>query len=129
MDGLVDVCYEEERFPYDEIYQTGQEWAGMEQDGHWTGMARNIKVSTGMARIPGIYRYGRYGHWTGMHGQKFTGMDTGQWTRMVKNLQGWTAEVGKHPDLLVGPPTATVFRTNDRKYKKSQFFEKIFEKI
>jgi hypothetical protein len=39
------------------------------------------------------------------------------------------AEVGKHPDLMVGPPTATVFPTNDRKYKKSQFFEKIFEKI
>ncbi len=38
-------------------------------------------------------------------------------------------EVGKHPDLLVALPTATVFPTNDRKYKKSQFFEKIFEKI
>ncbi len=39
------------------------------------------------------------------------------------------AEVGTHPDLWVGPPTATVFPTNDRKYKKSQFFEKFFEKI
>ncbi len=39
------------------------------------------------------------------------------------------AELGKHPDLLVGPPTATVFPTNDRKSKKPQFFEKIFEKI
>ncbi len=38
-------------------------------------------------------------------------------------------EVGKHPDLLVGPATATVFPTNDRKFKKSQFFTKIFEKI
>jgi hypothetical protein len=37
--------------------------------------------------------------------------------------------VGKHPDLLVGPPTSTVFPTNDKKFKKSQFFEKIFEKI
>jgi hypothetical protein len=33
IDGLVDVCYEEERFPYDEIYQTGQEWTGMDRDG------------------------------------------------------------------------------------------------
>jgi hypothetical protein len=39
------------------------------------------------------------------------------------------SEVGKHPDFLVGPPTATVFPTNDRKYKKSQFFDKNFEKI
>ncbi len=40
-----------------------------------------------------------------------------------------TAVVGKHPDLLVGPPTATVFPTNDRNFERSQFFEKIFEKI
>jgi hypothetical protein len=39
------------------------------------------------------------------------------------------AEVGKHPDLLVGPPTSTVFPTNDRNFERSQFFEKIFEKI
>jgi len=38
-------------------------------------------------------------------------------------------EVGKHPDLLVGPPTSTVFPTNDRNFERSQFFEKIFEKI
>jgi hypothetical protein len=37
--------------------------------------------------------------------------------------------VGKHPDLLVGPPTSTVFPTNDRNFERSQFFEKIFEKI
>ncbi len=36
--------------------------------------------------------------------------------------------VGKHPDLLVGPPTSTVFPTNDRNFERSQFFEKIFEK-
>jgi hypothetical protein len=47
------------------------------------------------------------------------------WFKGVNN----ETEVGKHPDLLVGPPTATVFPTNDRKYKKLQFFEKIFEKI
>jgi hypothetical protein len=47
----------------------------------------------------------------------------------AKRPIGYTAEVGKHPDLLVGPPTATVFPTNDRKYKKSQFFKKNFEKI
>jgi hypothetical protein len=39
------------------------------------------------------------------------------------------AVVGKHPDLLVGPPTSTVFPTNDRNFERSQFFEKIFEKI
>ena len=38
-------------------------------------------------------------------------------------------EVGKHPDLMVGPPTSTVFPTNDRNFERSQFFEKIFEKI
>ncbi len=37
--------------------------------------------------------------------------------------------VGKHPDLLVGPPTSTVFPTNDRNFERSQFFEKNFEKI
>jgi hypothetical protein len=37
--------------------------------------------------------------------------------------------VGKHPDLMVGHPTSTVFPTNDRNFKRSQFFEKIFEKI
>jgi hypothetical protein len=41
----------------------------------------------------------------------------------------FAAVVGKHPDLLVGPPTATVFPTNDRYFERSQFFEKIFEKI
>jgi hypothetical protein len=38
-------------------------------------------------------------------------------------------ELGKHPDLLVGPPTATVFPTNDRKFKISQFFAKNFEAV
>ena len=42
---------------------------------------------------------------------------------------GSKSEVGKHPDLLVGPPTSTVFPTNDRNFERSQFFEKIFEKI
>jgi hypothetical protein len=37
--------------------------------------------------------------------------------------------MGKHPDLMVGPPTSTVFPTNDRNFERSQFFEKIFEKI
>jgi hypothetical protein len=37
--------------------------------------------------------------------------------------------VGKHPDLLVGPPTAPVFPTNDQNFERSQFFEKNFEKI
>ena len=31
-------------------------------------------------------------------------------------------EVGKHPDLLVGLPTSTVFQTNDRNFERSQFF-------
>ncbi len=39
------------------------------------------------------------------------------------------AVVGKHPDLLVGPPTATVFPTNDRNFEISQFFAKNFEKL
>ena len=42
--------------------------------------------------------------------------------------RGGRAVLGK-PDLLVGPPTATVFPTNDRNFERSQFFEKIFEKI
>jgi hypothetical protein len=46
-----------------------------------------------------------------------------------KNEASMPAVLGKHPDLSVGPPTATVFLTNDRKYKKSQFFEKIFKTI
>jgi hypothetical protein len=37
--------------------------------------------------------------------------------------------MGKHPDLMVGPPTPTIFPTNDRNFERSQFFEKIFEKI
>ena len=37
--------------------------------------------------------------------------------------------MGKHPDLMVGPPTATVFPTNDRKFEISQFFAKNFETI
>jgi len=37
--------------------------------------------------------------------------------------------LGKHPDLMVGPPTATVFPTNDRKFEISQFFAKNFETI
>jgi hypothetical protein len=39
------------------------------------------------------------------------------------------ADVGKHPDLMVGLPTSTVFPTNDRKFEISQFFRKKFEKI
>jgi hypothetical protein len=39
------------------------------------------------------------------------------------------AVVGKHPDLLVGPPTATVFPTNHRNFEISQFFAKNFEKV
>jgi hypothetical protein len=39
------------------------------------------------------------------------------------------AELGKHPDFSVGPPTATVFPTNDRKFKISQFFAKNFETV
>ncbi len=46
-----------------------------------------------------------------------------------QRVGGAAAVVGKHPDLLVGPPTSTVFPTNDQKLKKSQFFEKFFEKI
>ncbi len=41
----------------------------------------------------------------------------------------YKAVVGKHPDLMVGQPTLTVFPTNDRNFEISQFFEKIFEKI
>ena len=37
--------------------------------------------------------------------------------------------LGKHPDLMVGPPSATVFPTNDRKFEISQFFAKNFETI
>ncbi len=40
-----------------------------------------------------------------------------------------SAVVGKHPDLMVGQPTSTEFPTNDRNFERSQFFEKIFEKI
>jgi hypothetical protein len=32
------------------------------------------------------------------------------------------AVVGKHPDLMVGQPTSTVFPTNDRNFEISQFF-------
>ncbi len=39
------------------------------------------------------------------------------------------AVMGKHPDLMVGPPTSTVFPTNDQNFERLQFFEKIFEKI
>ncbi len=39
------------------------------------------------------------------------------------------AVVGKHPDLLVGPPTLTVFPTNDRNVEISQFFAKNFETV
>jgi hypothetical protein len=31
------------------------------------------------------------------------------------------AVLGKHPDISVGPPTGTVFPTNDRKYKNRNF--------
>ena len=37
--------------------------------------------------------------------------------------------VGKHPDLMVGHPTSTVFPTKDRNFEISQFFAKIFEKV
>jgi hypothetical protein len=40
-------------------------------------------------------------------------------TGTVINSYGSATVLGKHPDLLVGPPTATVFPTNDRKYKRS----------
>jgi hypothetical protein len=39
------------------------------------------------------------------------------------------AVVGKHPDLMVGPPTSTVFPTNDRNFEISQFFAKNFEAV
>ena len=42
----------------------------------------------------------------------------------------WTQSVmGKHPDLMVGLPTSTVFPTNDRKFEISQFFRKKFKNI
>jgi hypothetical protein len=44
-------------------------------------------------------------------------------------VRGRELVMGKHPDLMVGPPTATVFPTNDRKFEISQFFRKKFEKI
>ena len=44
-------------------------------------------------------------------------------------VRNFAPEVGKHPDLMVGPPTSTVFPTNDRKFEISQFFRKKFEKI
>ncbi len=59
-------------------------------------------------------RGGGWGGWGGEDGGGLRGIGGGM-----------TSEVGKHPDLLVGPPTSPVFPTNDRKYKKSQFFEKI----
>jgi hypothetical protein len=37
--------------------------------------------------------------------------------------------LGKHPDLMVGPPTATVYPTNDRKFEILQFFAKNFETV
>jgi hypothetical protein len=43
IDGLVDVCYEEERFPYDEI--TRQEWTRMGRDGQrWSGIDRDAGI-------------------------------------------------------------------------------------
>ena len=39
------------------------------------------------------------------------------------------AVVGKHPDLMVGPPTSTIIPTKDRKFEISQFFAKNFERI
>ncbi len=37
--------------------------------------------------------------------------------------------VGKHPDLMVGQRTSTVFPTNDRIFEISQFLAKNFEKV
>ncbi len=39
------------------------------------------------------------------------------------------AVVGKHPDLLVGPPTSTVFLTNDRNFERSQFSKKFSKRF
>ncbi len=47
----------------------------------------------------------------------------------VSHRTNCTAVVGKHPDLMVGQPTSTVFPTNDRKFEISQFFPKNFEKV
>ena len=41
----------------------------------------------------------------------------------------WQPVVGKHPDLMVGYPTSTVFPTKDRNFEISQFFAKNFEKV
>ncbi len=38
-------------------------------------------------------------------------------------------EMGKHPDLMVGPPTPTIFPTIGRNYEISFFFTKNFEKV
>ncbi len=38
-------------------------------------------------------------------------------------------EMGKHPDLMVGPPTPTIFPTIGRNYEISFFFAKNFEKV
>ncbi len=37
--------------------------------------------------------------------------------------------MGKHPDLMVGPPTPTIFLTIGRNYEISFFFAKNFEKV
>ncbi len=38
------------------------------------------------------------------------------------------AVMGKHPDLMVGPPTPTIFPTIGRNYEISFFFRKKFRK-
>ena len=48
--------------------------------------------------------------------------------------EGWCvggdgAGMGKHPDLMVGPPTPTIFPTIGRNYEISFFFAKNFEKV
>jgi hypothetical protein len=52
---------------------------------------------------------------------------------MEKAKQPWLvrleAGMGKHPDLMVDPPTSTIILTNDRNFEISQFFAKNFEKV
>ena len=61
----------------------------------------------------------------------FQVMTTGErdYQRHILRDRRSSTEVGKHPDLMVGLPTSTVFPTNDRKFEISQFFRKKFEKI
>ncbi len=65
----------------------------------------------------------------GEGGQSRGGQGRGGPRQRGAKAEGGQAVVGKHPDLMVGQPTSTVFPTNDRIFEISQFFAKNFEKV